>query len=98
MDTDKDKNISYEELLFWVFRSIHSLDARNSKQTFREADSNRDDQLAFDEFLTYSVLKNVSLAPKLGLFGKFQNTCRPKIGILNIFDFLAENHSENLQK
>ena len=98
MDTDKDKNISYEELLFWVFRSIHSLDARNSKQTFREADSNRDDQLAFDEFLTYSVLKNVSPAPKLGLFGKFQNTCRPKIGILNIFDFLAENHSENLQK
>ena len=70
MDTDKDKNISYEELLFWVFRSIHSLDARNSKQTFREADSNRDDQLAFDEFLTYSALKNVGPAPKFGHFWK----------------------------
>ena len=68
MDTDKDKNISYEELLFWVFRSIHSLDARNSKQTFREADSNRDDQLAFDEFLTYSAVKNVGPAPKFGHF------------------------------
>merc|ERR1712110_758153 len=57
MDGNNDKTIDYEELLFWVFRSLHSIEARNSRNVFREADGNHDKQLAFDEFLTYELIE-----------------------------------------